>query len=373
MLKVLLDARKLGDGGIGTYLYNLISGLIEDSEVSLQLLVGKGKSGLYFANADVLQFEEASRSYSVDETFFLGPRISASSQFQRPFLFHEPHFTLPRGLTSPSVITVHDIIHISNPERWYYPYFAKSLLSSGLSRAKKIIAVSEATKLALIDNFTSTIRNLESRITVIPNAIAGNLLQVPVEWQELLRGKFGLETGYLFALFSMLKPHKGFGDLLEAYRRADVDTKLPQLILAGKGFARGNSESSTILGRLKNPKIKVLGEVSDQELAALYIGAGATVIPSLAEGFGLSALEAKVLGSKLIVRPLPSFSTIADEKDIVCKDLSLASLTDALSQFGLCFRRGPHSNQRNNELAQRFSVSSVARRTKEVYQEVYQG
>src|SRR5262249_38186669 len=43
------------------------------------------------------------------------------------------------------------------------------------------------------------------------------------------------------------------------------------------------------------------GFVSDETLAGLYTGAGAVVIPSLAEGFGLPAVEAAACGAPLLL------------------------------------------------------------------------
>ncbi len=48
------------------------------------------------------------------------------------------------------------------------------------------------------------------------------------------------------------------------------------------------------------------GFVSDETLAALYTGAWAVVIPSLAEGFGLPAVEAAACGAPLLLSDIPA-------------------------------------------------------------------
>ncbi len=48
------------------------------------------------------------------------------------------------------------------------------------------------------------------------------------------------------------------------------------------------------------------GTSSDETLAALYSGAAAVVIPSLAEGFGLPAVEAAACGAPLVLSDLPA-------------------------------------------------------------------
>ena len=368
MLKVLLDARKLGDGGIGTYISNLVHGLIHAPEISVVLLVAKGKRGAFFPSLQVEQIEDSSTPYSLDETFLFARRITEICKSFNIDIFHEPHFTLPQFLKTASVITIHDIIQITNPERWYYPPIARFLIKRAIHGANKIIVVSDATKTALLKAFPN-ISSLHGKLEVIPNAMAQDLLEDPVDFQALLKERFNLEPGYLFALFSMLKPHKGFSDLIEAYKRASSATNIPKLVIAGKGLANNALAGSGLLARLNELGVQTLGEVTEHELAALYKGARATVLPSRIEGFGLSALEAKVLGSPLLLRPLPSFSSIADSADLICSDLSVSALATALESIERNIAAW-QIRPRNTALAAAYSIESVTTKTIEVYKDV---
>ena len=53
--------------------------------------------------------------------------------------------------------------------------------------------------------------------------------------------------------------------------------------------------------------MRVLGQVSDDELDALYRGALALVVPSLLEGYGLPLREALARGMPAVVSDLPVF------------------------------------------------------------------
>ena len=56
------------------------------------------------------------------------------------------------------------------------------------------------------------------------------------------------------------------------------------------------------------------GFVSDDALACLYTGAAAVVMPSLAEGFGLPAVEAAACGAPVVLSDIPAHrETLGDE------------------------------------------------------------
>ena len=56
----------------------------------------------------------------------------------------------------------------------------------------------------------------------------------------------------------------------------------------------------------------VTGDVDDDELAALYTGAHALVLPSSEEGFGLPAVEALACGTPVVAADGPSLREVLD-------------------------------------------------------------
>ena len=56
----------------------------------------------------------------------------------------------------------------------------------------------------------------------------------------------------------------------------------------------------------------VTGEVGDDELAALYTGAHALVLPSAEEGFGLPAIEALACGTPVVAADGPALREVLD-------------------------------------------------------------
>ena len=58
--------------------------------------------------------------------------------------------------------------------------------------------------------------------------------------------------------------------------------------------------------------VRLPGFVSDETLACLYSGATCVVLPSLAEGFGLPAVEAAACGAPLVLSDLPAHRETLD-------------------------------------------------------------
>ena len=102
---------------------------------------------------------------------------------------------------------------------------------------------------------------------------------------------------YLLAV-GALEPRKAPVLLADAFARAREQGLDAELVFAGEG---------RLAARLERPGVQVLGQVSDDELDALYRGALALVAPSLLEGYGLPLREALARGVPAVVSDLPSF------------------------------------------------------------------
>jgi glycosyltransferase involved in cell wall biosynthesis len=337
MLSILIDARKIKHGGIGVYLKNLIAGVSNFDDVKITALVYPE------SRQDVLELgakeviEVNTKLYSWDELFNLKKIVD----FKKFDLFHTPHFTLPFGVPIPTVVTIHDTIHLSNPEKWYYPFLIKRFIKSALKRADKILTVSEASK----RNLEKLYSKINSNIEVIPNAVdpifmIGQEVDV-AKYSEGNEENFTPERdSYCLAVLSNQKPHKGIPDLIKAFDGLKNQIKSGafsqpigekinslKLVLVGQGV-------ESVKGSDKfGPDVQVKGKVSVGELRALYQKAQCLIVPSLAEGFCLPVIEAQSCGTPVVSRPVPAVLELMTTNDIVAADFSVASLTNALFEF----------------------------------------
>ncbi|HYM66355.1 MAG TPA: glycosyltransferase, partial [Patescibacteria group bacterium] len=62
------------------------------------------------------------------------------------------------------------------------------------------------------------------------------------------------------------------------------------------------------------PDVTLTGQVSDEELAAIYSGARALVLPSEDEGFGLPAVEALACGTPVVACEVPALREVLDDR-----------------------------------------------------------
>jgi glycosyltransferase involved in cell wall biosynthesis len=306
------------------YTDNLITGLLAIGGVSITVIYTDERCREASYAEQVAWVFDAARPYSLDELISMPTRIS----FSRYDIFHTPHYMLPYRIPIPSVVTVHDLIHISHPERVWYPSVAKFLIRSATRRADGVLAVSRHTQ-AGVRRLTGV---AEGKIQYVPNAIAPRLLEGA---DEVAHNDDSLP--YLLAIFSNTKPHKGLPDLLAAYREfregrswTTFGEHCPSLVLAGFGV-QNLLTSGTCADLLATTEgVRIAGALSDEELRETLRGARALVVPSLVEGFCLPAVEAQAVGTPVICRPVPALLELVTERDTVAESFTVSGLSKAI-------------------------------------------
>ncbi|HRC87077.1 MAG TPA: glycosyltransferase, partial [Thermoanaerobaculia bacterium] len=131
-----IDARKLFDFGIGTYIKHLIEALaaIDAENRYFLLTTGEGRDALSHLPENFKPVVERSQVYSLSELL----RVSQKLRRLGVDLYHSTHYVLPAFLPCPAVATIHDIIHLLYPD--FLPnrlalLYAQRMMRSTLSRA----------------------------------------------------------------------------------------------------------------------------------------------------------------------------------------------------------------------------------------------
>jgi glycosyltransferase involved in cell wall biosynthesis len=132
--------------------------------------------------------------------------------------------------------------------------------------------------------------------------------------QEALRAvlePLELEPGGFFVYAGGISPHKNLELLIDAYAGFARGAGAPPLVLVGD--MHDDSYLSAAAGVRRRiaahgleDSVRLPGFVSDEALACLYAGARAAILPSLAEGFGLPAVEAAACGAPVVLSDLPA-------------------------------------------------------------------
>src|SRR5437763_1841731 len=113
-VRIGIDARKLHDFGIGTYIRNLLRQLARlDRQTEFVLLCRPEDAATLAALGENFRaVAETSNNYSVGEQV----RIPLALRRERVTLFHAPHYVLPPLVACRSVVTIHDCIHLMFPQ-----------------------------------------------------------------------------------------------------------------------------------------------------------------------------------------------------------------------------------------------------------------
>ena len=308
-MRIAIDARKLRDFGIGTYIRNILvelSRLDRDTEYVVLCRPDDVDAG------DVLgrnfrMVPETAATYSVAEQF----KIPLSLAREGVRLVHEPHYVLPPLLRCRSVVTIHDCIHLMFPE--YLPnrlayYYAKGSMWTASRKSDRILTVSEASKKDILRFFNVA----PEKVEVIYNAIDERFLApANPERMELVRQRYQLDHPFVLYVGN-IKPHKNIERLIDAFGRAR--TQGPdnlKLIIIGDEISKYPALRQSVHRHKLDKHVRFLGFQPMETLAAFYRLARAFVFPSLYEGFGLPPLEAMACGTPVVTSNVSSLPEIA--------------------------------------------------------------
>jgi len=327
-IRLALDARKLTDYGIGTYVTNLVAGFERRGDVDLTLLVRNGHEerarGLA-PNARIL--EVAAGEYTVGEHV----RLPMALFKENVDLVHIPHYVVPLFLQKPVVVTVHDIIQLyyPPPHRQYAAVrYLRFFIGRALRRARRVITVSRSSRSDLVRLFSAD----PGRITVIPNGVDPALAERPQRGElEALRERYGLKPPLILTVGND-KPHKNADVVLRAFHRAVRHRKLPgQLVMVG-GILPGAPLSTRAQRMGLGERVRVLGRVPWRELACLYHLSSAMVHVALYEGFGLPILEAMCAGLPVVTSNLGAMRELGEGAALLVNPLSVQEVAEAMEK-----------------------------------------
>jgi glycosyltransferase involved in cell wall biosynthesis len=247
-------------------------------------------------------------------------------------LHHGPHYTLPERAHVPLVATIHDMTFFDHPE-WHepakVPVFRRAIRRA-VERATALVAVSDETARRMQAHFDGV------DVTVIPLAVDHDRFcrtDNAAADRELL-ASCGI-SGSFVAFVGTIEPRKDVPTLLRAFDRIATSRDDLQLVIAGRdgwGVHEVNEAMRTM--RCANRVIRP-GFLPDEAIPALLRRARAVAYPSLAEGFGLPALEALACGAPLVTTRgsamedvVEGAATLIDPGDVSALAAALDALVD---------------------------------------------
>jgi len=367
-VRIGIDVRKLRDFGIGTYIRNLLRHLARlDRETEYVLLARpEDCAALRCIGENFRAVPESAGNYSVAEQL----KIPLALRRERVDLFHAPHYVLPPLAARPSVVTIHDCIHLMFPQ--YLPSrlafaYARASITLAARRATRVLTVSESSKRDIL-KFVDV---PPEKIDVIYNAYDERFAVEPRE-EDVVRIRERYQLHDAFVLYAgNVKPHKNLGRLIEAFqlvRSRGLDHL--KLVLIGDDISKYAALRRAVHHHQLHKYVRFLGYVPEETLAVMYRLAGVFVFPSLYEGFGLPPLEAMASGTPVVTSNVSSLPEVAGDAALLVDPYDPEAIAGGILK--VLTDAGVRRELRRKGLARarEFSWEASVRRVREIYQQV---
>jgi glycosyltransferase involved in cell wall biosynthesis len=370
-VRIGIDARKLHDFGIGTYIRNLLRQLARlDHDTEFVLFSRPDDCEVLSALGENFRpVVETSRNYSVSEQF----RIPLAIRREGVTLFHAPHYVLPPLVACRSVVTIHDCIHLMFPQylpgRVAYAY-ARASISLAARRATRVLTVSETSKRDILRFVNAP----ADKIDVIPNAYDERFGIEPGE-DEVVRVRERYQLHDEFVLYAgNVKPHKNLERLIQSFdlvRKRGLDHL--KLVLIGDEISKYAALRRAVHRHRLHKYVRFLGYLPEETLAVMYRLAGVFVFPSLYEGFGLPPLEAMASGTPVVTSNVSSLPEVAGDAAVLVDPYDPNAIADGI--YRVLTDEGLRRDLRRKGLARahQFSWEQSVRRVREIYGDVAAG
>lgn len=341
-------------GGIEAVVQELAEGLVQLTDVQCEVLVCQDRGRAETSDVNGVHVTRVASS-GMMLSMPLAPRFSTELQaMASKFDIIHAHTPFPlvmlpdwNALKAKGVrLVVHHHSDIVRPLQRAILSPLRGMERRFLNAADKIIVTSEG-----LLKHSRTLANYRSKCRVIPLSIdLSKVTNFPATERTRIRTRLNLHESDRVVLFvGRLAYYKGIQYLVEAVRDLDI-----RVLIAGDGPLR-----SQLIGQIEKEnvtdKVRILGKVTDNELASLYAISDLFVLPSVApsEAFGLVQLEAMSHGLPVINTDLrsgvPSVSR-HNETGLTVPPANSGALRDAIAII-----------LADNDLRDRFSRAALER------------
>ena len=262
----------------------------------------------------------------------------------RGHTFFTPGFNAPAWSRIPTVITLHDLIHVRLPGPTKWRLYYELVVRPAARRAVAIATVSEFSRRDILD-WTGL---PPERVVVVGNGVDEEFS--PAGDTEIRGRPYVLCVTNLF-------PHKNVPRLLRAFgisaARRDVELVV---------VAEPTPAIADLAARHAPGGVTFTGSVTDARLAALYRGATGCVQPSLFEGFGLPVIEAMASGTPVAHAAGSSLAEVAGGAGIGFEPEDDHAIAEAIDRLVFDSALRSELVPKGLERARAFRWDAVARR-----------
>jgi glycosyltransferase involved in cell wall biosynthesis len=362
--KVLIDSRLMfyRKAGISNYTRALVKALaqIEHQQVSVAILLDRRDTDIEWVPQNVGIIRAFTPAHHRFESFLLPFELQIIKLKTAFDILHSPDFITARGKFK-KVVTVHDLYFYEHPEVMsadgarYYGRVRWSCIA-----AHAIIAVSHFTR--------------DDIVRLLP-AVDPNKIHIIYEAADIAprsQNTAFIKTNQPYALFiGTFEPRKNIITLLKAIAFLRDRALLPanfKVVIAGATGWVGDAPSQ-LAGSLQVAQYIAFrtGHINAPELDDLYTHARMLILPSLYEGFGLTALEAMARATPVVCSCAGSLPEVVGDAALLHDPLDYEWLGQHILTLWHDDSAHHYYAQRGLARAGQFSWAKTASETSDLY------
>lgn len=364
-IRVLVDARMLMGrfSGVARYVTRLIDELGRLDGVRVVALCGRTVPEVLAGRDDVetlaTNFDRSDRT-AIRRLWWEETQLIRWIRESHADIFHATWNTgIPRRCPIPSVLTIHDLIPLHDPDTHFSSrsQFAayRHALRSSVARASRTITVSDHVRSDLTDTLGmdgNRVVRVHNGVDMPPHRLDGPGSDHP---------PFVLHTGgplprkNVAAVFRAIAEYWfGYGESLEV-RVTFLEAELCR-------------EARRAFQQMRLPKqVRFIGHVDDRTLSEQYVAARAVLVLSRDEGFGLPVLEAMAHGCPVIAASNASLPEIVGNAGVLVDPENGRSVADEVHRIITDHAWRDRLVRLGRMRAKRFGWDVCAQRVREVY------
>lgn len=364
-------AAQIANGGVGVYIYNLVTHLRQIDTVNQYVTIrcGDGRLDLYSGGMkdDHVALRRSTWNRLARWVDLPYPRIVRDLRLD---LLHYPNqfggAFLPRH--TKRVVTLHDITPLlyprHHPRRSVLGY--RMLMRRSLRAADHIIVDAAHTATDLFTRGAAT----AEKVSVIPLGVADQF--TPGVRSAGFTSRYDLPDRFILTV-GVLEPRKNHACLIHALQHLHRRGECIGLVIVGRDGWRWQDPLADPAAAHLRRWVRIYRNVPDADLPEFYGRAAVFAYPSLYEGFGLPVAEAMACGTPVVASHAASLPEVAGTAALLAdpRDAAdfAAKLLAVLQDPALRAQLSAAGRQRSRILCWRHT----AERTRAVYERVCRG
>ena len=293
-------------------------------------------------------------------------------------IVHYPYFdpffiTLPNKFPTKTVVTVHDLTPLVFPK--HFPSGIKGKIKWLIQRSRL-----KKANMVVVDSDCSgrDVRDIggvvAERIRTVYLAADERFVRLKPQDLSDVRNKFLLPDNFLLYVGDATW-NKNLPRLIAAVSRTKY-----QLIMVGKVWENRSSDVSDnswnldlkkVLSEIEsNKQFMRLGFVSDDDLVKIYNLAGALMMPSMYEGFGLPVLEAMSCGCPVICSKKGSLPEVGGDAVLYIDEQNSENISKGIEKVINDESFKKQLSQKGLEQSKKFSVEKSIKDLVTIYEQI---